>query len=124
MNKQNQCKQILQYVAENGSISSLEAIKEFGCTRLASRICDIKKMGYTVVKEREKSQNRYGNTVHYTRYHIIEGVIDQNIARMMVLEPDKYCNEYCEQQKHFTGEETDEEFNKKMDLYCIGCKLF
>ena len=70
MAKVSQCKRILQYIEENGSISSLEAIQEFGCTRLASRICDIKKMGYTVHKEREKAKNRYGDTVHYVRYRI------------------------------------------------------
>ena len=68
--KITQCERILQYIEENGSISSLEAMKEFGCTRLASRICDIKKMGYTVVKEREKAKNRYGETIHYVRYRI------------------------------------------------------
>ena len=70
MAKVSQCERILRYIEENGSISSLEAMREFGCMRLASRMCDIKKMGYAVQKEREKAQNRYGETIHYVRYRI------------------------------------------------------
>ena len=68
--KITQCDRILKYIEENGSISSLEAMQEFGCMRLASRMCDIKKMGYTVRKETEKARNRYGEPVHYVRYRI------------------------------------------------------
>lgn len=70
--KMAQCDRILKYIEENGSISSLEAMQEFGCMRLASRMCDIKKMGYTVTKETEKAQNRYGEPVHYVRYRVCE----------------------------------------------------
>ena len=65
-----QCERILQYIDENGSITSFDAIREFGCTRLASRICDLKKMGYKFEKTIEISKNRYGDTVHYKRYSI------------------------------------------------------
>lgn len=65
-----QCERILQYIEENGSITQLDALREFGCMRLASRMCDIKKMGYAVIKRTEKSKNRYGDTVTYARYFI------------------------------------------------------
>lgn len=41
--KLTQCERILQYIEENGSITQLDALREFGCMRLASRMCDIKK---------------------------------------------------------------------------------
>lgn len=65
-----QCDRILQYIEENGSITQLQALREFGCMRLASRMSDIKKMGYPVKMEMEKSKNRYGEPVHYARYTI------------------------------------------------------
>ena len=46
--KKSQCDRILQYIDENGSITQLQALKEFGCMRLASRMSDLKKRGYHV----------------------------------------------------------------------------
>ena len=68
--KLTQCERIIQYIAENGSITQLDALREFGCMRLASRISDIKKMGYAVDKRMEKAKNRYGESVSYARYTI------------------------------------------------------
>lgn len=68
--KLTQCERILQYIEENGSITQLDALREFGCMRLASRMCDIKKMGYAVTKRMEKSNNRYGDPITYARYFI------------------------------------------------------
>lgn len=68
--KLSQCERILDYIAENGSITQLDALREFGCMRLASRMCDIKKMGYNVTKRTEKNKNRYGDTITYARYTI------------------------------------------------------
>lgn len=65
-----QCEKILQYIEETGSITPLDALREFGCMRLASRMCDIKKMGYAVKKEMETGKNRNGEPVHYARYFI------------------------------------------------------
>lgn len=65
-----QCERILQYIEENGSITALEATREIGCTQLAARLCDLKKMGYKFKKVTEKSKNRYGDPVHYKRYSI------------------------------------------------------
>lgn len=68
--KMTQCEKILQYIEEKGSITQLQALREFGCMRLASRMSDIKKMGYPVKKEIETGKNRYGEPIHYARYYI------------------------------------------------------
>lgn len=65
-----QCEKILQYIKENGSITPINAMEEFGCMRLASRICDIKKMGYPVKVKIETAKNRNGEPVHYARYSL------------------------------------------------------
>ena len=40
--------------------------------RLASRMCDIKAMGYGIVREFEHSKNRSGEPVKYARYRFKE----------------------------------------------------
>lgn len=70
MARVTQCDRILQYIEENGSITSLDAMREFGCMRLASRMCDLKRQGYPVKVEMENSKNRYGEPISYARYFI------------------------------------------------------
>ena len=70
MKKPTQCERILQYIAENGSITALEATREIGCTQLSARLCELEKRGYIFNKVTEKSKNRYGDPVHYKRYSI------------------------------------------------------
>lgn len=71
--KISQCEKILQFIQDTGSITPLDALKHFGCMRLASRMCDIKRMGYPVVKEMEISKNRYGEPIRYARYYLSGG---------------------------------------------------
>lgn len=62
---------ILVYMRENGSITSLEAMKDLGIMRLASRICDLRQNGYNIISETESMKNRYGEKVHYARYKLV-----------------------------------------------------
>ena len=68
----NQCERIIDYIQSFGSITTLQAFQDIGCTRLASRINDLKKMGYRFDTDTEKSKNRYGETVHYKRYRLVQ----------------------------------------------------
>lgn len=63
---------IWHHLEENGSINSLEAIREYGCTRLSQYILLLRKRGLKVVDEWEQTTNRYGEQVHYKRYFIEE----------------------------------------------------
>ena len=63
-----QCQMILQYMDDFGSITPLDALREFGCMRLAARISDIKRMGIEIISEKEHAKNRYNRTVSYSRY--------------------------------------------------------
>lgn len=53
-----------------GSISQLEALRDLGVMRLASRISELKKKGYTIKSEREAVKNRYEETSHIKRYRL------------------------------------------------------
>ena len=65
-----QCERILDYIAEQGSITQLDALREFGCMRLASRIRDLKRQGIPIKRTMESAKNRYGEPISYARYTI------------------------------------------------------
>lgn len=44
----SQCKMIAAWLQSGKSITSLEALKMFGCMRLASRICDLRERGMEI----------------------------------------------------------------------------
>lgn len=59
---------IINHLREHGSITQLEALKEYGCMRLASRISDLRKTGIKIIRLTETSRNRYGQKIRYARY--------------------------------------------------------
>lgn len=67
-----QTERIMQYVNEFGSISSMEAFRDLGITRLAARIADLESDGVRFIRTREAVKNRYGEQTYYTRYSIAE----------------------------------------------------
>lgn len=70
-----QCEKILRHMEDYGSISSLEAVNEYGIMRLASRISDLKRMGIPIHKETVKGKNRYGEATSYARYSLQKDVV-------------------------------------------------
>ena len=71
--KITQCDRILRHLKDNGSITSIEAVKEYGIIRLASRINDLKAQGIAIVSEVGTGKNRYGETTHFSVYRLAEG---------------------------------------------------
>lgn len=65
-----QNERILRHLKEYGSITSLEAMSEYGIMRLASRINDIKRLGIDIKKESIVGKNRYGEPTRYARYSL------------------------------------------------------
>ena len=61
---------ILAMMQENGAVTSLEAINECGCTRLAAVIFKLKAYGYSISKDTVTSKNRFGENVHFARYRL------------------------------------------------------
>ena len=70
--KMTQCEKIIRHLRDNGSISSLEAINEYGILRLASRVNDLKRRGYNIVGEIKTGRNRYGEKTNFKVYRLIE----------------------------------------------------
>lgn len=70
--KITQCERILRHMKDYGSITSLEAVNEYGIMRLASRINDLRAQGIAISSEVVSGKNRYGETTHYAVYRLAE----------------------------------------------------
>ena len=70
--KPTQCQQILDYLRQFGSITQLEALRDIGCMRLASRISDLRYQGYAIGRRMKTSKNRYGDSVSFAEYYLEE----------------------------------------------------
>lgn len=71
--KPTQKQRVLEYIEEYGSITQLEASKELGVMRLASRISDLKRDGYPIISKTEAVKNRFEENCHIKRYYLQGG---------------------------------------------------
>lgn len=72
----SQCERIIQYMKDFGSISPMEAYKDLGITKLATRISEMRADGMEFDQRMEKRKNRYGEKVHFMRYWL-KGEMDE-----------------------------------------------
>ena len=70
--KVTQCERIIDYLDEFGSITQLEAIRDLGCMRLASRISDLKKQGHNIVSKIVTEKNRWGEKTYVSSYRFAD----------------------------------------------------
>ena len=73
MEKTTQEKEVLDYLRKIGSITSWEAIVEFGATRLSAIIYNLRKKGYNIETTDVIVKNRYGNATVIAKYVLKEG---------------------------------------------------
>jgi hypothetical protein len=62
----SQTKDILAYLEEGNSITSIEALNKFGCFRLASRINDLRQLGHDIKTE------MVGEDKKFARYTLVK----------------------------------------------------
>lgn len=63
-----QTEQILQHLQENGSITPMTAIMQYGITRLSARIYDLNRQGIHCNKQLVTYTAKDGKRKHYTVY--------------------------------------------------------
>lgn len=68
LHKPTQNERIIDYIERFGSITQLEALRDLGIMRLASRCSDLKKLGYPIVSSYETVNNRFEEPVRIKRY--------------------------------------------------------
>ena len=67
-----QWQKILDHMKKHGSISSFEAEKEYGITRLTLRIMYLKGQGYNITEEIRTREDRWGKPYQYLAYVLRE----------------------------------------------------
>ena len=65
-----QTERIYTHILAYGSITAAEAYQLYGCMRLASRICDLKRRGHNIGKVMEEGKNKYGEPERHARYFL------------------------------------------------------
>lgn len=70
--KLTQREKIVRHLEQYGSITSAEAISEYGIYRLASRISDLKKSGVRISSKMITAKNRFDETVCFAEYRLEE----------------------------------------------------
>lgn len=63
---ETQCKRIIEYIRENGHITSLEAYEKLKITQLGARITDLESRGFEFNRPRYKVGNCKNPVAHYS----------------------------------------------------------
>lgn len=71
--KPTQNDRILEYLETHGSITQFEALIKLGIMRLASRISDLRRLGYDFESEMVTVKNQFGEECHVKRYRLAGG---------------------------------------------------
>ena len=63
---------VLDHLKEHGTITSWEAIQNYGITRLSEYIRQLRLDGYMIASNWTENINRYGDKVRYVIYELKE----------------------------------------------------
>lgn len=69
---------IMLWLTKYGSITSLQAFREFGATRLSAIVYNLRKKGYDIETKYINSRNRFGDAVTYGRYILRRPSLNNN----------------------------------------------
>jgi len=59
---------ILAHMDTYGSITPMDAFMDYGITKLATRVSELRRQGVSITKEPTEAKNRFGQTVRFMRY--------------------------------------------------------
>ena len=65
-----QTERILRHIEDYGSITQMDAIRDYGIMRLASRVNDLRRDGVPIITEVVTGKNRYGEPTRWARYRM------------------------------------------------------
>ena len=72
-NKMNKTKAVMLHLQQYGSITSWEAIKEYGATRLSAIIYNLRyKYNMNIVNQEVDFKDRYGTNSSYVKYILVK----------------------------------------------------
>lgn len=67
-----QTQQIKEYMEKYGSITPLDAMREFHCMRLAARINDLERAGMKIIHETSHYTNSEGKRISFACYKVAQ----------------------------------------------------
>ena len=68
MEKKTQADRVLDYIKQFGSITTLEAFRDLGVTRLSARIFELRAKNIEIESKRVTSKNRFNEICTYAKY--------------------------------------------------------
>ncbi len=68
-----QREKILRYLLAYGTITPLDALREFSCMRLGARIWELKDEGWPITATLAAGKNKFGDTTHWAVYTLDRG---------------------------------------------------
>ena len=68
----NQEQMILEYIKENGYITTLQAVRDLGILQAPARIWGLKRKGIKIATRKKEVIDRYGDTKRIVEYFIKE----------------------------------------------------
>lgn len=68
----NQEQMILEYIKENGYITTLQAVRDLGILQAPARIWGLKRKGIKIATRKKEVVDRYGDTKRIVEYFIKE----------------------------------------------------
>ena len=68
----NQEQMILEYIKDNGYITTLQAVRDLGILQAPARIWGLKRRGINIKTRRKQVIDRYGETKRIVEYYIEE----------------------------------------------------
>lgn len=74
MSKMTQYDKIIKYMHDFGSITTLDAFRDLGITKLTTRISEMRASGMEIIGKPETVKNRDGDECHIHRYTLKESV--------------------------------------------------
>ena len=70
--KMTQADRIVDYINRFGSITPMQAFRDLGVTKLATRISEMRQEGVRFDQEWQTSKNRFGEEVRYMKYWLAD----------------------------------------------------
>ena len=67
-----QTEKILRHLEDIGSITPMEAIRQYGIMRRGARIWDLKREGYPIEAKIITGKNRYGEPTRWAVYRMVK----------------------------------------------------
>ena len=69
--KRNQMTAIKEHLVKKKTITSMQAIELYGCTRLSAKIFDLRQAGWEIDSIPKTGTTRFGDTCQYVQYRFV-----------------------------------------------------